>query len=627
MEVQEEQIEKIEDIYCRLRDVTDGLPLSNKKLKFKQIKNCFCGFELVDWLVSNVKVHKIIAEQIGQNLLDQLIIHRIPDGEDFLGITASAATTNSADDLLKFCNDNSLYRFQEDEDNRMLNCKRIFSGYIKTASDLLKEIFDAAYKIIECYILKPNISGGDGGETIDYEKIQQSKEFRKFENLTIELQMIQPSGFNNDREILAFFINVYKLLLFHANIKCQRPKIRNDLFLRCNYRTQTKPNRSVALTSSFGYLIGGQKYSLAEIEHGILRANRKPHVFGRNDPRRSLVPSSIFDPRIHFLLVNSTTEESGFNPLEPLKMISVSSMYNDMQKATEQFCASNEVKVHVSRRLVTLSWIFHAYTNDFGKDRIDVLRWIVGFINDEQKKRDIGNLLENNPQLTRILYEDEESFDTIYSSPPPPSTTNTANLSTGNNSNEGTGGGIEGLHKQLQRNGAEDDTTGNDNDNDGIVLPDITDFTNLTRSASNSNFNSQLTTPTSTRPPSDELSHEEIENLVDIEKQPQPQEVPVESSVSSLANLQSTTSELSSPIDTISNSRSNSIGANKVARWDTDTDKPMETNRGGSDTKDMKTTEKKQSKVAAFGMNIAFWKNRKQAKRSPNSVTDDNETS
>ena len=43
--------------------------------------------------------------------------------------------------------------------------------------------------------------------------------------------------------------------------------------------------------------------SLSDLENGILRGNRKPVVFGKNDPRRAYVLQT-FDPRVHFLLLN-----------------------------------------------------------------------------------------------------------------------------------------------------------------------------------------------------------------------------------------------------------------------------------------------------------------------------------
>lgn len=58
------------------------------------------------------------------------------------------------------------------------------------------------------------------------------------------------------------------------------------------------------------YHLGGNNYSLNDIEHGLLRGNSKPHnsyarMFTPQDPRlRCSV--LVWDPRIHFALVRGT---------------------------------------------------------------------------------------------------------------------------------------------------------------------------------------------------------------------------------------------------------------------------------------------------------------------------------
>ena len=55
------------------------------------------------------------------------------------------------------------------------------------------------------------------------------------------------------------------------------------------------------------YMIGGHQYSLQDIEHGILRGNRKgpgqfKKPFNKGDPRAEAAVHEV-DPRIHFALV------------------------------------------------------------------------------------------------------------------------------------------------------------------------------------------------------------------------------------------------------------------------------------------------------------------------------------
>ena len=61
------------------------------------------------------------------------------------------------------------------------------------------------------------------------------------------------------KERTSFFVNIYKLLIFHSNLQKEKVK-QMDLF-----------NHDHNVTSKWYYLIGGYKYSISEIEHGILR--------------------------------------------------------------------------------------------------------------------------------------------------------------------------------------------------------------------------------------------------------------------------------------------------------------------------------------------------------------------
>ena len=68
------------------------------------------------------------------------------------------------------------------------------------------------------------------------------------------------------------------------------------------------------------YIIGGNVYSLNDIESGVLRANRKPvaalkRPFSRSDPRLEVALPEP-EPRIHFALV------CGARSCPPIKLYS-----------------------------------------------------------------------------------------------------------------------------------------------------------------------------------------------------------------------------------------------------------------------------------------------------------------
>ncbi len=81
---------------------------------------------------------------------------------------------------------------------------------------------------------------------------------QSYKKLTLELQRADLSSLPRNAR-LAFFINVYNALVIHGTVEKGRPR---------NMLTKFMFFKNTA------YNIGGQIYSLNEMENGILRANR-----------------------------------------------------------------------------------------------------------------------------------------------------------------------------------------------------------------------------------------------------------------------------------------------------------------------------------------------------------------
>jgi hypothetical protein len=95
------------------------------------------------------------------------------------------------------------------------------------------------------------------GRVVDYRGIAGSESFRKYVIATSELQDVDIGGMTR-QEKLAFFINTYNALVIHSTV--ENGFIPNNKFFRY---------QSV-------YNIGGYKYSLNEMENGIMRGNQPP---------------------------------------------------------------------------------------------------------------------------------------------------------------------------------------------------------------------------------------------------------------------------------------------------------------------------------------------------------------
>lgn len=127
---------------------------------------------------------------------------------------------------------------------------------------------------------------------VDYAGLARSPLFERLQSVAAQLNGFDPIGLQGDAQRLAFWINLYNVLVLHGIIALE---VRDSV---------------MELPWFFGevaYRVGGRTYTLDEIEHGVLRRNRtnpatrKP-CFDPTDARVRASPSKV-DPRIHFGLV------------------------------------------------------------------------------------------------------------------------------------------------------------------------------------------------------------------------------------------------------------------------------------------------------------------------------------
>jgi len=170
------------------------------------------------------------------------------------------------------------------------------------------------------------------------------------------------------RERKAFFINLYNILVIHGYVTLGPP---TSMIHRQNFFSRTF------------YNIGGFSYSLNDIEHGILRGNKKSpssifKQFSEDDPRlKSMDPEP--DPRIHFDLV------CGAKSCPPIRIYHEHNVEIGLQKAAENFCEYN-VDIDVQHQKIRLSKIFFWYQTDFAEDLPQLLDWISKFLSAEKRQ-------------------------------------------------------------------------------------------------------------------------------------------------------------------------------------------------------------------------------------------------
>jgi len=206
------------------------------------------------------------------------------------------------------------------------------------------------------------------GKEVDYVALGKHPLYFRYVLLTIRLQEFDLTPLSI-LERKTFFLNLYNALVIHATV--------------CVGTQKTALERSTFF-GSMSYKIGKYRYTLNDIEHGILRCNRNPpglfssKPFANSDPRlKYSIPVSEFDPRIHFALV------CGAKSCPPIRVFSSEIVNDALDWATEAF-VSEEVSVDVEKGRVKMSMLFKWYFSDFGKSEEEVLKWILLYLSPEK---------------------------------------------------------------------------------------------------------------------------------------------------------------------------------------------------------------------------------------------------
>lgn len=170
----------------------------------------------------------------------------------------------------------------------------------------------------------------------------------RLDALTVGLRAVKPAEIEGDPARIAFWANLYNALLLHR--LCRKP-LRGSVL------------RHLRLFSGVAYEVGGHPYTLNLIEHGVLRANRRP-PFGFRRPMRGSDPrlASVLtgpDPRIHFAL------NCGANSCPPIRAYDPIELEAQLEAATRGYLEA-ESSVDGDGRRVTLPGLMRLYSADFG---------------------------------------------------------------------------------------------------------------------------------------------------------------------------------------------------------------------------------------------------------------------
>ncbi len=228
-------------------------------------------------------------------------------------------------------------------------------------------------RLVEAARALRTAASADEGGTIAYERIATLPAYARLREIAAELATFDPAALSSRTERLAFWINVYNALAIDAAAQ---------IGLHGSVREQPGFFHRAA------YRIGGQRLSLNEIEHGVLRDNRPPLPrlavpFAAGDTRLALCIRPP-EPRVHFALHCAT------HSCPPLHVYTAANLDAELAAATGDFVRGGGVAF--AGETVRLSAIFAFYAEDFG-GRAGIAAFIGAFLESDSERRRLNDAL------------------------------------------------------------------------------------------------------------------------------------------------------------------------------------------------------------------------------------------
>lgn len=440
-------IPNFDEVYARMRHPDTGFKVADRRWRLLHYPKCFIGREAVHWMVENLGLDRDAAIQTGQHLMEAGIVHHVTHSEPF-------------------SDDYHFFRFQEDDESSVLNMKRIWDASrparnpVEVSQDLLTRLaclceehrlriismpptppvsnYPPSDHLPELQPLGQSRNSADAGgssgllsrssapstpvandphlqrassslagssgcfnpdmfsapkavlyggaDDVDYAHVGKSEDFRLYTLAAAELQRVHLLGLEHDERI-AFFGNIYNALCLHCYIVNGPPTnvIRRWLFFR-----------------TLSYRIAGLDMTLDDIEHGILRGNKRAPMIKilqqlrPSDPKCQHVLTKR-DGRIHFVISAGTRCDP------PIRILDAENVQEQLHEATVDFL-SYSVKISESTRTVTLPRIFMWYADDFPCPEHELLRWVGHYLLAEPA-RSLARLLANEDAPISLQYE------------------------------------------------------------------------------------------------------------------------------------------------------------------------------------------------------------------------------
>ncbi|KAM8857889.1 uncharacterized protein ACB058_009370 [Synchiropus picturatus] len=345
-----------------VEDLKHASVIGNHRRGLTVHKKSFSADELVDWLQKEKGMARDQAVNTGQGLLQKKYMVGVHGQQD-----------GSFDR-----NGQALYRLLEDDPHSALNAGQTAACSPIKASELSLLLRDMILKLFSEHL-------SADGKTVDYKGMSVNPAFERYTDLAIQLQRVELLSLTRE-EKLAFFINVYNALVIHGYLRLGAPTNMWQRYRFFNY---------------VSYLIGGEVFTLQDIENGVLRGNRKGIAqlrkpFSKTDPRLQMALPDA-EPLIHFAL------NCGAKGCPPIKTYTPQDIDSQLRTAAEAFLENDDACVVDSgKKEVRLSQIFKWYKADFGGTDEKLLAWVLDHMGDSPKKTSLKGVLSGGK--TKVSY-------------------------------------------------------------------------------------------------------------------------------------------------------------------------------------------------------------------------------
>ncbi|XP_068185195.1 uncharacterized protein zgc:152951 [Antennarius striatus] len=341
-----------------VEDLKHASVIGSRRRGFVVYKKSFSGDQLVDWLQTEKGMGRIVACNTGQALLQKKYMVRVH------GSGQQDDTFGKGKETLE-----ALYRLLQDDPNSALNTGQTAVCTPIKAAELSLLLREMILKLFSEHL-------SADGKSVDYKGMSVNPAFERYCELAVQLQRVELLSLGRE-EKLAFFINIYNALVIHGNLRLGFP---TNMWQRYTF------------FNNVSYLIGGEVFTLQDIENGVLRGNRKGlaqllRPFSKTDPRLQVALPDA-EPLIHFAL------NCGAKGCPPIKTYTPQDIDSQLRTAAEAFLENDDgCMVDSGKREVRLSQIFKWYKTDFGDTDEKVLKWVLEHMGDSPKKTSLQGIL------------------------------------------------------------------------------------------------------------------------------------------------------------------------------------------------------------------------------------------